>query len=66
MKSLKIPADAVTSVAARVIADLRSVRSNRADQRRWRQGIVMACRVDERGLLGRVITTGNYSSRVLL
>lgn len=66
---LKIPADAaVTSVAARVIADssgpfVRTVLINGGGG----QGIVKGqAVVDERGLLGRVITTGNHSSRVLL
>ena len=66
---LKIPADAaVTSVAARVIADssgpfVRTVLINGGGG----QGIVKGqAVVDERGLLGRVITTGHRSSRVLL
>ena len=66
---LKIPADAaVTSVAARVIADssgpfVQTVLINAGRS----QGIVKGqAVVDERGLLGRVITTGNNSSRVLL
>ncbi len=66
---LKIPADAaVTSVAARVIADssgpfVRTVLLNAGRGQGITKGQAV---VDERGLLGRVITTGNRSSRVLL
>ncbi len=66
---LKIPADAaVTSVAARVIADasgpfVRTVLINAGRGEGVAKGQAV---VDERGLLGRVITTGNRSARVLL
>jgi rod shape-determining protein MreC len=66
---LKIPADAaVTSVAARVIADasgpfVRTVLINGGTGQGITKGQAV---VDERGLLGRVVNTGNHSSRVLL
>jgi rod shape-determining protein MreC len=66
---LKIPSDAaVTSVAARVIADssgpfVRTVLLNAGQVQGITKGQAV---VDERGLLGRVVTTGNRSSRVLL
>jgi rod shape-determining protein MreC len=66
---LKIPADEkVTSVTARVIADATApfVRTLLVNAGRT-QGLVKGqAVVDERGLLGRVITTGNRSARVLL
>lgn len=66
---LKIPADAaVTSVAARVIADssgpfVRTVLINAGAGQGIAKGQAV---VDERGLLGRVVTAGNRSARVLL
>ena len=66
---LKVPADAsVTSVAARVIADatgpfVHTVLINAGREQGVAKGQAV---VDERGLLGRVITTGNRSARVLL
>ncbi len=66
---LKIPEEkAVTSVAARVIADasgpfVQTVLVNVGGD----QGVVKGqAVVDERGLLGRVVSTGKRSSRVLL
>lgn len=66
---LKIPADtAAQSVAARVIADasgpfVQTVLINVGREQGVDKGQAV---VDERGLLGRVITTGNRSARVLL
>ncbi len=66
---LKVPSDAsVTSVAARVIADatgpfVHTVLINAGRNEGVAKGQAV---VDERGLLGRVITTGNRSARVLL
>jgi rod shape-determining protein MreC len=66
---LKIPADAaVTSVAARVIADatgpfVQTVLINAGREQGVTKGQAV---VDERGLLGRVIATGDTSARVLL
>lgn len=66
---LKIPADAaVTSVAARVIADAsgpfaRTVLINAGRGQGVEKGQAV---VDERGLLGRVINMGERSARVLL
>jgi rod shape-determining protein MreC len=66
---LKIPPDEkVTSVAARVIADatgpfVRTLLVNAGRDQGLAKGQAV---VDERGLLGRVITTGNRSARVLL
>ena len=66
---LKAPAEAdVTSVAARIIADAGGpfvhtvlINAGRA------QGITKGqAVVDERGLLGRVVASGNHSARVLL
>lgn len=66
---LKVPSEtAVTSVAARVIADASGpfvhtvlINAGRA------QGVAKGqAVVDERGLLGRVITSGNRSARILL
>lgn len=66
---LKIPADAaVTTTAARVIADtsgpfVRTVLVNAGKIQAVEKGQAV---VDDRGLLGRIIGTGNRSSRVLL
>lgn len=66
---LKAPAEeAVTSVAARVIADasgpfVHTVLLNAGRAQGIGKGQAV---VDERGLLGRVITSGNRSARVLL
>ncbi len=66
---LKVPADApITAVAARVIADttgpfVRTVLVNAGRLQDVAKGQAV---VDDRGLLGRVIATGNRSSRVLL
>lgn len=66
---LKIPADAaVTTTAARVIADtsgpfVRTVLVNAGKMQSVEKGQAV---VDDRGLLGRIIGTGNRSSRVLL
>lgn len=66
---LKIPEDqAVTSVAARVIADASGpfVQTILVNVGRG-QGVAKGqAVVDERGLLGRVVSTGNRSARVLL
>ncbi len=66
---LKIrPDDQVTFVAARVIADAtgpfaRTVLVNAGREQGLTKGQAV---VDEHGLLGRVVTTGNRSARVLL
>jgi len=66
---LKAPAEeAVTSVTARVIADasgpfVHTVLINAGRTQGIAKGQAVA---DDRGLLGRVITTGNRSARVLL
>ncbi len=66
---LKIPTDApVTAVAARVIADTAGpfVRTVLINAGRAQDVLKGQAVVDDRGLLGRVIATGNRSSRVLL
>ena len=66
---LKIPTDApVTAVAARVIADTSGpfVRTVLINAGRAQDVLKGQAVVDDRGLLGRVIATGNRSSRVLL
>lgn len=66
---LKIrPDDPITFVSARVIADatgpfVRTVLINAGREQGLAKGHAV---VDERGLLGRVITSGNRSARVLL
>ncbi len=62
------PDDAITFVAARVIADatgpfVRTVLVNAGREQGLAKGQAV---VDERGLLGRVITAGNRSARILL
>ncbi len=62
------PDEKITFVAARVIADatgpfVRTVLVNAGREQGLAKGQAV---VDERGLLGRVITTGNRSARVLL
>ncbi|MCE9523334.1 MAG: rod shape-determining protein MreC [Alphaproteobacteria bacterium] len=66
---LKAPAEAdVTSVAARIIADaggpfVHTVLINAGRAQGVTKGQAV---VDERGLLGRVVASGNHSARVLL
>lgn len=62
------PDEKITFVAARVIADatgpfVRTVLVNAGREQGLAKGQAV---IDERGLLGRVITTGNRSARVLL